>query len=154
MTFPITEKVTIIPVVDTDIFAATDVLFADTLLAAVAREDGGSVTLVSIAGRDLAKQDSAIDLYFFDSEPATGTYAINGAFDLNDTDADLFVGHVAIVAGNYSDGNDNSVFTKRNIGLQMKCLTVDDLYVIGVCRGTPTYAAATDLSFTFSFLQE
>lgn len=153
-TFPIARTVSIVPVLDTAAYAAGEVLFTDMVLAKAARADAGIATLISISGHDLGKQSMAFDILFFNSEPATGTYTINGAFTLHDTDAPLFVGHVNIVANDYAAAAASSVFTKRNIGLQMECLTGDDLYVIGVTRNTPDYVAATDMKINFNFILE
>ena len=153
-TFPLVKSNSITPVLDTAIYADGDVLFPDMELAAVARKDTRTVTLISISLRDLHAQNAPFDLLFFSEEPATGTYTANGVFTLHDTDADLFVGHVRIAATDYAAAAASSVATKRNIGLQMKTTTADDLYVIGVSRGTPDYNAAGDLKIDFEFMQD
>ena len=153
-TFPLVNLVSITPVLDLAAYADGDVLFPDMALAPAARENDRTVTLISIALRDLAKQNGAFDLFFFSAEPATGAYAANAAFDLDDTDADLFVGHVSILATDYANAADSSVATKRNIGLQMDTTTADDLYVIGVSRGVPDYVAADDMMIHFQFIMD
>lgn len=164
-TFPIEEihrgilvaqvfSISHVPTVDTGIYADGDVLFTDMPLAAVARENGGIVTLTSICLRDMGKQNAEFDIFFFGIEPATGTYTINVAFTLHDTDSTLFVGHVSFTEDEYADAAASSVATLTNINLQMECITNDDLYVIGVSRDTPTYASAADLLITYNFIQD
>ncbi len=139
-TFPIVENVAIVPVLDTNIYGSGDILFIENILTAVARADVGTVTLVSVSGFDLTNTTGvAFELWFFNSEPTEVAYAVNDPFGMGDADALLFVGHVSILATDYVGAVNNCVFTKRNIGLQMETLTGDDLYVIGVIRGTPTF---------------
>jgi len=153
-TFPLVNLVSITPVLDTGAYADGDVLFPDMVLAAVARANTRDVTLISVALRDLAIQNGPFDLFFFSAEPATGTYTANGVFTLHDTDADLFVGHVSILATDYANAAASSVATKRNIGLQMETTTGDDLYVIGVSRGVPDYVTASDLMIHLQFIRD
>ena len=148
----ITGKVALTPTLDTSQYASGDVLFTDSKLEDAGRAVGKATTLQSVAISDLAKQKKALDLLFFNAEPATGTYTAKGAFDLDDADALLFVGHVHIASTDYVDAADSAVGTKVNSGLQMTP-SVADLYVIGVIRDTPTYAAS-DLKITFEFIQD
>ena len=154
-TFPIVENVAIVPVLDTNIYASGDILFIENIITAAARANAGTVTLVSVSGYDLALTTGLpFELWFFNSEPTEVAYAVNDPFGMGDADALLFVGYVSILATDYAGAANNCVFTKRNIGLQMEALTGDDLYVIGVTRGTPTYAAADDIGLTFNFILE
>lgn len=153
-TFPLVNLASITPVLDLAAYADGDVLFPDMPLAAVAQADARIVTLISIALRDLAKQNGPFDLFFFSAEPATGTYTANGVFTLHDTDSALFVGHVSILATDYANAAASSVATKRNIGLQMETTTGDDLYVIGVSRGVPDYVTASDLMIHLQFIRD
>lgn len=152
--FPLVNLVSITPVLDLAAYADGDVLFPDMPLTAVAKENARTVTLISVAIRDLAKQNGAFDLFFFSAEPATGAYAANGVFTLDDTDSELFVGHVCILATDYANAAASSVATKRNIGLQMETTTGDDLYVIGVSRGAPDYVTTSDLMIHLQFIRD
>ncbi len=155
-TFPIVENISIVPVLDTNIYASGDILFIENVLAQAARRAGaGTATLVSVAGYDLTNTTGvAFELWFFNSEPVGAVYVVNDPWGMADADAPLFVGHVSIAADDYVGAANSCVFTKRNAGLQMLTLTVDDLWVIGVTRGTPTMGAATDIGITFGFILE
>ncbi len=152
-TFPIVENISIVPVLDTNIYASGDTLFIANLLAGASRANAGTVTLVSVAGYDLTNVTGvAFELWFFNSAPTV--YTVNDPFGMVDADALLFVGVVKITADDYAAAANSCVFTDPNVGLQMKCLTGDDLYVLGVTRGTPTMGAVDDIGITFGFILE
>ena len=75
-TFPIVSNVSIVPVLDTNIYASGDILFIETIITQAARRAGaGTVTLMSVAGYDLTNVTGvAFELWFFNSEPTGAVY--------------------------------------------------------------------------------
>ena len=94
---------------------------------------------------DLADQGAAFDIVLFDSSITSGTN--NDAYDMADADRTKWVGHVAVTAADYSSFNDNSVAIVTNVGLAY-IVPGGIMTVQCVVRGTPTYAAAGDLSIS------
>lgn len=112
--------------------------------------------LQSIVIVDAANQKSALDFLFWRSLPAIVT-ADNAAFAVPAADAkSLFVGGVSVVAGDYFSSTLLGFGSKTQIRLPVQSLADTnnlgkDLFVSIVTRGTPTYAAITDLVVDFVF---
>ncbi len=107
----------------------------------------GVAVVRSVCVIDLANQKSAIDLIFFKSAPASSLGADNAAYALADADALLLLGRINIPAATYvSSGTTNAECTVVNCGLMLEALAgTQDVYMVAISRGTPTYGAATDL---------
>ena len=141
------------PAIDTAIYAAGDLMgglltFTDVALA-------GGLILQTLTLVDQAKQSAAIDLLLFGGNLSGTTLTNNVALDVADADLLTFLGHVSIAAANYAAFNDNSAATLKDIQLFLKpAPTTKSLYGVLVSRGTPTYAAATDLQLTCLFVRE
>ncbi len=100
---------------------------------------------------DGAKQKSAIDILFWNSNPTVAS-TDNAPFDVTDAQCiEKLIGYVSIAAANYADLANSAVATVKDIRLPLQPLQNTDnsfgrsLWLSFVCRGTPTYAAATDL---------
>ena len=143
------------PTLDTNAYAAGDhmgtLMTVDPSFSGI--KDGDAYVLQSITIVDKAKQDAAINVFFFDESP-TLTSSDNAALDISDAEmADKCVGFVSIAAGDYADLNVNSVATVRNLGLNVKPIDADasgPFYAILQSQGAPTYAAS-DLVVKFHF---
>ena len=145
------KVLTATPVIDTAIYASGDLIGTKMTLAGAAKLSRvGRINSIVIA--DQAKQDAAIDVIFFDSNPSTTTFTDNAALDVADADTLKIIASVKIVAADYSDFADNSVATKA-VDLGFATVGGGDLYACLVSRGTPTYAAATDLQLRVVVLQ-
>lgn len=141
-TLPIT------PTVDTSAYATGDVIDGIQTLTGI----GAShrfLTHIVIVDQDGEKVQ--IDFFFFNALP-TGTYTDNDAFAVNSADYSKWIGTVEVTAGLYVDAGSDAMATKTPINLEINPTANDNLYVIPVVRGAPTYAAATDLRFDFGFL--
>lgn len=152
-----TTVINLTPTVDTSDYADGDVIDGIQTLTAVSAANGLSVELRSIVVRDLAAQDAAFDIIFFNQNPSNGTYTDNAAMDVHDTDHGFIVGHASILASDYTDFADSSVATVRaaNLSITMRPTSgADDLYALLLCRGTPTYAAGTDLEIDLEFIRD
>lgn len=139
--------------VDTSIYASGDL---------IGKHTGGYLTfanVIGIAGSrlisarliDQAKQAAAIDLVLFSAVPNTNTLTDNGALDVSDTDLPSYLGHVSFVAGSYAAFADNNAAILNNINLAFNpASNLKDIYGLLVSRGTPTFAAATDLAVSIT----
>jgi hypothetical protein len=139
-------------VVDTNAYQSGDFLGTAILEITEVGYIGGAV-LHTVTVVDLTKQSAAFDLLFFTTACANTTFTNNAALDVHDTDALTFIGHVSVLATDYSALNDNSVATVRNIGLTLNPTPGTSIYCAPVARGTPTYAAS-ELRLKFSFLRD
>lgn len=124
-----------------------------TLTSAV-RVSGGSGIINSLILSDKGKQNSAVDIIFFDADPASTTFTDNAALTVADADLTKIIGVVNITANDYASFADNSVATVKNLGLAFKVTTSTNIYATVVSRGTPTYASTSDLSLKVKMYQD
>lgn len=135
--------------VDTSAYATGDLIGKHTggyLTFANAIGVGGT-KLISARLIDQAKQAAAIDLVLFSTIPNTNTLTDNGALDVADADLLNYLGHISFVAGSYAAFADNNAAILRDLQLGLNPASNDkNIYGLLVSRGTPTFAAATDLA--------
>lgn len=136
--------------VNTDAYAAGDLVGAKLTLAEAYPIEAKEPYLHSITVQDLDKQNVELDFVFFDSDPSGTTFTNNSALDVADADLPKILGFATITASDYCDFADSSVGSIGNIGLACKP-TVNTLYCAIVSRGTPTYSA-NGLSVVFGFV--
>jgi hypothetical protein len=105
-----------------------------------------AIVIEQIRVIDLAKQGADLDFLVFRSNPSGSTFTDKSACDVADADTPKLVGHLSLTADSLL--NDNNVSTLRNIGLYVPVslrAAGQKVYVQAVARGTPTYAATTDI---------
>ena len=113
--------------------------------------DGGQALLKSLTVIDKAAQSLALDVWFFNEEPTT--VADNAAFDMTDANLAKALGHVKVVAGDYSAESSGSLACVRNIDLLLQSIAKkQSVWVVVVTRGAPTYASL-DLTLKFGVEQ-
>jgi hypothetical protein len=145
------QSVSVTPTVDTSAYASGDRLGSLMTLTAVnPNGDTAPALLSSIVILDMAAQRAAMDILFFHTSPTIAS-ADNAAIDISDANAAYLVGHVSVVAGDYTNLTANAVATVKNLNLHLKVNSSGTLYALIVSRGSPTYAAASDLKLTFTF---
>jgi hypothetical protein len=159
----ITRIVTATPTISTSpAYTAGDQIGGIMTLTDVIRQDPqmayGVSELKSVTILDGGKQDSAIDIWFFNVSP-TVTSSDNAAFSMSDANqAAQCIGAISI-GTTYSDGALNSTSTDgKNLGLPLQIAgssaTPTSIFAIAIARGTPTYTTTTDLQFQFSFYMD
>jgi hypothetical protein len=142
--FPVTKTI----VTDTNAYSVGDFVGTAVLtLENASQVDGGILETITLT--DKAKQSLAIDFLFFATACANSTFTNNGALTIHATDILQYLGHVSIVAGDYTALVDNSAATKRDIRLAFSSGS-SSVYCVPVARGTPTYTASA-LQATFVF---
>lgn len=146
----------IVPIVfslDTNAYAAGDVLAATQVLSSAFRISNGTGILQSIFLLDKDDVGAEMTLYFLDANVSIGTE--NAAPSITDANADNLLGFVNVAAADWKDLGGCKVANISGIGLPVKSITGDnDLYVAIVNgSGTPTFTAA-GLTARFGILQD
>ncbi|MFA7287652.1 MAG: hypothetical protein WC055_02115 [Melioribacteraceae bacterium] len=119
----------------------------------------GTGILQSVVLGDLAKQDGAVGVVIFNSNPTATTFTDNSALDIADADLPKIIGNVAIASTDYADFNDSSIATKTGVGLPInnnESASSSDkihIWVAFVSRDTKTYGA-NELSANIGILQD
>lgn len=108
-------------------------------------DSSGAATLTSLTILDSSKQNLAMDIFLFSSQPTSA-----GADHATDTLSvaqltSLCLGQIKVVAGDYSALANAGVATKPLLGLKLQAATglqrPKDLWLVVITRGTPTYTA-------------
>ena len=107
---------------------------------------GGFAVIETVVLSDSAKQSAALDIVFFDSNPSASTFTDNGALTITSGDITRIIGHVPILATDYTNFVTNSVATIRNVQLFFTVVSTTTIYAAIVARGTPTYTNASSLN--------
>ena len=156
-----TKVITVSPTVTAAAYSAGNLIGGKLTLAAAVRgtTDGGtqaSGELRSLLLTDKANQKAAIDVVFFNADPTNTTFTDHAAVALNVADLPKYIGHVSILASDYSSlaAATNAAATKPNLGIGFSIPSGSTLYACLISRGTPTYASTSDLSLTVSFSQD
>ena len=126
-------------------YTSGDLIGGKLTLAGVAPYSGAGILIQKVALSDLAKQDAAVDVVFFNANPDGTTFTDNSALDVADADLPKVAGFLSIAAGDYCDFNDNSIANKSDTPVEVKLNGTSVLYAVVVARDTPTYASASDL---------
>ena len=142
------------PTVTVGAYDANDCVGGILTITGAIRIAGAGAILQSIVLTDMAAQKKEMQVFIFNANPAAGTYTNNGALDIHDTDMGYCIGAIKIAATDYLEAADNAVATVTNIGLICEPASGTTLYAVVKTPDTPTYAAATDLSFKFGFLRD
>lgn len=154
-----TKIVSMVPTIDTAIYASGDQLGSLVELTNVVDDSGGTGVITSVVVIDQAKQSSAMSLLLFKDKPTVAS-ADNAA--LNISDAEMVakcLGHVAVASGDYAGLSASSVGTVKNVQLVVTPLKSGDnrngtsLWGILMSGGTPTYASTTDLKLLIGVKQ-
>lgn len=138
------------PAITAGAYSANDIIGGDMTLS------GAGVNtnfLAHIMIYDDAGQKARIDFFIFDA-PLTGTYTDNAAFSIATADKPNLRGFASVVASDYIDAGSDAVgqtSSSPNIPIN-RAPGENNLYIVAVVRGTPTYAAVTDLRFEFGFI--
>ena len=149
-----TKTISVSPTVDTDAYTAGDIVGGIQTITSAAAISGGSGVITGLTLIDMSMQNVEYDIIVFQQNPSNGTYTDDLAIDVHDTDADFIIGTFTVSPGHYVSFTDNSVATLNNINLPFTTVGTANLFAIAVTRGTPTYAAATDVQLRFKIAQD
>lgn len=152
----ITRIITPTLTVDTNIYAALDIIGGKLTLTEAVRTEYGSGILQAITITDDDNEKAAFDILIFDSDLG-GTTTDNGAWTMGAGDLASCLGRITVAATDYVTMVTGSaaVASIRNIGLPVRVNEASrKLYALIIATGTPTYTAATDLTVRFHILQD
>lgn len=141
--------VSVQPVVDTSIYASGDLIGGKLTFTNIVSGSYDQTLMLSATVYDEAAQASDLDLVIFSANPTLTTFTDQAALDV--ADADLV--KVATVFNFGSTSRfvfaDNSVHVVQNQGVPLKVTgntsNPRTYYGALVSRGTPTFAASTDI---------
>lgn len=144
-TGPVLREVTVTFTLDTNIYAAGDVLADRQILNSVVRAADAKGYLVGITILDEDDQAAAgMDVYLLSADVTLGTE--NAAISISDANARNILGVVPIASGDWKDLINSKMAHKvsGDTGLPMPITPVsgtDDVYIALVTAGTPTQTA-------------
>lgn len=125
-----------------------DVLADTQEIPGVFRWPGASAKLVSLVLLDEGDQGTETDIVFLDSNVSLGTE--DSAVSITDANARQIIGALNIPTTAYFDLVNSQVAVLKDINLVMRGASTS-LFVGLITRGTPTYAATTDLKIKLGF---
>lgn len=113
--------------------------------ANAARLSGGTGTVMSVVVVDQDQELKDMDLVLFNATIAAPTD--NSPFDPTNAELLTCVGHIPILASDYTNFSDNSIATKQSVGL-VYTLAGTSLFGALVARGAPQFTATSDITVT------
>lgn len=147
----LTYSIQINPTISTAAYSAGFVVGGiQTLTNAFTAKHTGILESVTLL--DKSAQNAPMDLLVFQVTPAAATTADHGAFAWSTDNLNL-IARVSIMAGDYVAVKSQSIAMKTGLGIVVKG-TGTGLFVVAVTSGTPTYAGANDLQWTWGILQD
>lgn len=115
------------------------------------RASGGSGIIQSVGIMDRAKQSVTLELALFTAEPTATTFTDQAAFDPADADLLNMIGVVPVA--DWHAFSDNSWGQALNLALPfIVAQGSNSLWGALICRGAPTYVAATDIKIRVGVL--
>lgn len=154
-------SVIVTPTVSTTAYAANDVVGGKLTLTNAVRVAGGMSILQSVKVFDRANQKAALQIVFFDADPAAAVLTNDAQVDLSTagahTDFPKICGLVNIAASDYTTidnvgANDYAIAEITAIAKPLKSAATTSLWAAIITTGTPTYGNVAALSLRFGFL--
>ena len=142
------------PAVDTSAYASGDLIGSAVIefksaLGVGHKERAGLIQSVIIL--DAAAQAADLDVVFFDGDPTGTTFTDNDAFAPAAADLDKMVGVAAVT--DWKSFSANALGQALNLAIPFVITNYSgSLYAALVSRGTPTFAAATDVILRVNIL--
>jgi len=98
-------------------------------------------------------QKAPMDIVLFTQNPTAANFTDHVAPTWTN-DYGNIIGITNIVAANYSTLSTSSGVCLGNLNKRVLSTSGGNLYAVAICNGTPTYASASHLYFTFYFEQD
>ena len=153
MIFDIVAHVAVTPTLQIlGAYSAGDVVGGLLTFAIPGANKQGWLTGIRIADDDDEK--AAGTLYVFNDAPTAIADADAFAAGTLDADLDKLLLVKAVAAGDYTTLNNNAYVHFRELNQLFKANDKGNLYAYFVCTATPTYTAATDLTFILDVLTQ
>ena len=134
-------------------YSIGDIVGGEIALTNAMRVLNGTGVLGSVTFADATNTKPELDLMFFESNP-TATYSNNAAFPTGDADNGICLGIVTIPAADWKTFGTNAFVTVPLAGLGLYANATRTPYMVIVTRTVINFAAADDLKYAFSILQD
>lgn len=155
MRIQVTEKLrssTFTLAINTAIFAVDDLMGA--VMALSSKAPNGQLVIKSVSLLDKASQNSEMVIVFITDSGVSAGSNNNPVSIPDSTFRSVARGAVPISATDYRSLASNSVAFKNNLNIVLSSSTGFSPGVFVICKGTPTYASATDLILTINYYVE
>lgn len=136
----------------TPAYTAGDAVGGKLTFANATRVSAYSGRVKSVIVTDQNKQNSVIDLVLFNADPSGTTFTDNAILDIADADMVKIIARVPLV--DWVNLNDNAFCAVNNLSLDFNLASGSALYGCLVTRGTPTFAATSDIIVTLVIEQD
>ena len=142
-------------VVDTNIYAALDIMGGVLTFANALRPPAGTGILQSITITDDDNEKAPFDLLFFRASP-TVTVADNGPWTHDAAGVANFLGRVQVLAADYLTAVAGSLAgaSIKNIGLPVVATDGSTIFALALATGTPTFTATSDVQIFAGFCRD
>ena len=147
-----TKTVSVVPVVDTNIYAANDNVGGKLTFSNIVRAQVYSGEVRSVTITDLGGDSANLNLILFNADPTATTFTNNAATDIADADLDKIV-CVVPVTTHYAFA-DNGASTAVYVGCAFELSNATTLYGALVATGTPTLDAVDALTVKLTIRQD
>lgn len=152
-TYPITTSVSASPTCDTSAYATGELIGGKLTYTQALRKGTGYI--VGVIVTDLSAQASDLEVVIFNANPTGTTFTDQAAFDIADADITKVAGSVLFGSSNRFAYADNGVKTSFSPPIPLVSATGDGtFYAALISRGTPTFAASTDVKVIFLLSQD
>lgn len=146
------KSVTVQPPISTVAYAAGQVIGGVMTLTGALRAAVLSGTWMGVQVMEKSIQKAPMDIVIFSQNPTAANFVDHVAPNWSNEYSNI-VAITNLVAANYSTLSTSSGACLGNLCKKV-ISTTGNLYAVAICNGTPTYASASHLYFTFYFEQD
>lgn len=146
------KSVTVQPPISTVAYAAGQVIGGVMTLTGALRAAILSGTWMGVQVMEKSIQKAPMDIVIFSQNPTAANFVDHVAPNWSNEYGNI-VAITNLVAANYSTLSTSSGACLGNLCKKV-ISTTGNLYAVAICNGTPTYASASHLYFTFYFEQD
>lgn len=147
------KTITVQPVIGTTAYAAGQVIGGVMTLTGALRAAILSGSWMGVQVVEKSTQKAPMDIVLFTQNPTAANFTDHVAPTWTN-DYGNIIGITNIVAANYSTLSTSSGVCLGNLCKRVLSTSGGNLYAVAICNGTPTYASASHLYFTFYFEQD
>ena len=147
----IIKTLSVTPTISTSAYTAGYSLGAlQTLSGVPFLSGGGNGYIVKVYMTDKSKQNAITDITFFNANPSGSTVTDHGALNIVAADLGKIIGYHTI--SNFDTYSATSVGYSTTDTIPFS-LGVGTIYAVAKTQGTPTYAGASGLTFSYEIEQ-
>lgn len=136
----------------TPAYSAGDAVGGKLTFASATRISAYSGTVTSVSIVDQNKQAAVMDLILFNADPSGTTFTDNSALDIADADMTKIFARIPLV--DWCGFNDNGACVMNNLNIPFVLASGSSIYGSLITRGTPTFAATSDIIVNVTIVQD